>query len=464
MSRILLILLLLAGFYGFADTLRLAAIQKPPLRNPPEIIYVLSIKEEIAPPVRRKVQIGFDEAKKLNAGLILIHMNTYGGMLDAADSIRTLILTSQIPVWVFIDNNAASAGALISIACDSIYMRPGANIGAATVVDQSGKPLPDKYQSYMRSMMRSTAEAKGRDPQIAQAMVDPRIVIPGIVDSTMVLTFTTSEALKNGFCEGEAENISDILARYGFEKSTVITQKLTSIDKIIGFLINPFVSGLLILIIIGGIYFELQTPGIGFPSAAAIIAAILYFAPLYLEGLAAHWEILLFIAGIILLAVELFAIPGFGVAGISGIILMVTGLTLSLVDNMGFSFNAGGFEDLIKAFFTVITAAFLAIAGSFYISKRIFTRPVPLLGQLALTDTQEKEMGYTIADDHYSVMVGRTGTAVSLMRPSGNIRIGDEVYDATALSGFIEKGERVVVVRYENAQLFVKKVTSPSEG
>ncbi|MCK4361462.1 MAG: S49 family peptidase, partial [Bacteroidales bacterium] len=121
------------------------------------LVYKFDIKEEIAPPVLRKTQHAFKIARDTNADLILIHMNTYGGLLDAADSIRTIILQSKIPVYVFIDNNAASAGALISIACDSIYMRPGANIGAATVVSQTGEALPDKYQSYMRSMMRSTA-------------------------------------------------------------------------------------------------------------------------------------------------------------------------------------------------------------------------------------------------------------------------------------------------------------------
>jgi len=256
-------------------------------------VYKFDIKEEIAPPVWHHTQKAFDEAEELNFDLIIIHMNTYGGMLDAADSIRTAILKSDIPVYVFIDNNAASAGALISIACDSIYMHPGANIGAATVVDQSGKPLPDKYQSYMRSMMRSTAEASGRDPDIAQAMVDPRIYIEGISDTGQVLTFTAKEALKHNFCEGIAESIEEVMKLANIKEYTIIEQKLTVTDKIIKFLINPFVSGILIMIIIGGIYFELQTPGIGFPIAASVIAAIIYFAPLYIEGLAEHWEIVI---------------------------------------------------------------------------------------------------------------------------------------------------------------------------
>ncbi|HEX2976465.1 MAG TPA: hypothetical protein VHO68_11070, partial [Bacteroidales bacterium] len=132
-----------------------------------DLIYQFNIMEEIAPPVWRTTRKALDEARRLNADVIIIHLNTYGGMLESADSIRTALLQTPIPVWVFIDNNAASAGALISIACDSIYMRKGANIGAATVVDQEGKVVPDKYQSYMRSMMRSTAEATGRNADIA---------------------------------------------------------------------------------------------------------------------------------------------------------------------------------------------------------------------------------------------------------------------------------------------------------
>lgn len=228
-------------------------------------------------------------------------MNTYGGMVVYADSLRSMILNSRKPVWVFIDNNAASAGALISIACDRIYMREGANIGAATVVNQTGEAMPDKYQSYMRSMIRSTAEAQGRDtlvqgrdtvyrwkrnPHIAEAMVDQSIYIQGITDSGRVVTFTAREAMKYGFCDGMAESVDEVLKKEQVENYTIRSYHPTVTDRIIGFLINPVIQGLLIMVIVGGIYFELQTPGIGFPLAAALTACLLYFAPLYLEGFA----------------------------------------------------------------------------------------------------------------------------------------------------------------------------------
>jgi membrane-bound serine protease (ClpP class) len=418
-------------------------------------IYKFEIKEEIAPPVWHKTKKAFREAREFKTNLILIHMNTYGGMLDAADSIRTTILNSEIPVWVFIDNNAASAGALISIACDSIYMRSGANIGAATVVDQTGKPMPDKYQSYMRSMMRSTAEASGRDPDIAQAMVDPRFAIEGITDTGQVLTFTAQEAMKFNFCEGIAESVNEVLDLAKINDYQIIEQRLTVADKIIRFLINPFVSGILIMIIIGGIYFELQTPGIGFPSAAAVIAALLYFSPLYIEGLAEHWEIILFIVGVVLLAVEIFVTPGFGVPGILGIIFIVAGLALSMTDNMGFNFEGIKLKGLIKSLFIVIIAGFSALVLSFYFGRKLLTTTT--FGHFALDSVQKHEEGFSVSDSIYQNMVGKTGIAHTILRPAGKVAIEGDIFDATAETGYIEKETPVKVTGYQTGQLIVRK-------
>lgn len=419
-------------------------------------VYYFHIDEMIAPPVWHTTKVAIDNAHKENSDLILIHMNTYGGMLDAADSIRTKILNSDIPVYVFIDKNAASAGALISIACDSIYMAPGSNIGAATVVDQEGKVLPDKYQSYMRSMMRSTAEASGRDPQIAQAMVDPNIYVAGISDSGQVLTFTTSEAIANDFCEAEVINREEILKHAGIEQYEFVEHEVTATDKIIGWLINPMISGILIMIIIGGIYFELQSPGIGFPIAASIIAALLYFAPLYIEGLANNWEILIFVIGLILLAVEIFAIPGFGIFGILGITFMITGLSLSMVESVGPGFFDVDTSGLVKSFLIVIISFFVAIFGSIYLSKKLFSTTA--FGHLALDAVQSKDDGYTSALQSYKDLIGKKGKTYTVLRPSGKIVFENELYDATARSGMIEKDVDIIVKDYKNAQLIVEKI------
>jgi membrane-bound serine protease (ClpP class) len=419
------------------------------------LVYKFDIKENISPPALRRTQKAFDDADSLNVDFILLHLNTYGGMVDMADSMRTRIMQSKIPVIVFIDNNAASAGALISIACDQIYIRTGGNIGAATVVDQSGEVVPDKYQSYMRSMMRSTAEAKGRDPEIAQAMVDPSIFIEGIIDEGKVLTFTASEAVKNGFAEGIAENVDEVLLLAGIENYEIIEQKLTFIDRIINFLISPIISGLLIMLILGGIYFELQTPGVGFPILLAIIAAVLYFAPFYIERLASNFELLLFGIGFVLIAIEIFAIPGFGVTGVLGIVFVVSGLAFAMVGNRGFDFSGVPAADIVMAFMIVIIAFFASLVSSIYLSKKLLT--TSRFGEIALDAVQNKEDGFTSADSKMTQLIGKTGTAFTMLRPSGKIEIDDDIFDATALSGYIDKGEKIKVVKYETSQVFVMK-------
>ena len=440
------------------------------------LVYLYEIKENIAPPAWRLTQRAFEEAGEMDADIILIHLNTYGGMLDAADSIRTKILNSDIPVWVFIDNNAASAGALISIAADSIYMRPGGSIGAATVVNQTGEVVPDKFQSFMRSTMRATAESHGkdtvisgndtiitwhRDPSIAEAMVDPSIYVEGISDTGKVLTFTTEEAILHGFCEGPAETVEEVLEAADVGPTTIVRHQLTGLDKIIGFLLNPVISGILIMVLVGGIYFELQSPGIGFPLAAAVIAAILYFAPLYLEGLAENWELVIFIVGLLLIAVEIFAIPGFGVAGIAGIILVITGLTLAMVDNIVFELEWNiAFAEVIKRFFIVITSMFLSLILSLYLGKQLFTAKT--FAGLALERNLDTEDGFLGVESQQKELVGRTGIVESILRPAGKVVIDDEIYDAVSEYGFIDKDTKVRVTRYETGQIYVIKVDEES--
>ncbi|TVR40476.1 MAG: nodulation protein NfeD [Bacteroidia bacterium] len=454
---IFMTLLMVTGFSAVSSGERFDRVSELLEAEPDRtfLIYKYEIKQNIARPALHRTQRAFEEADSLNADIILLHLNTYGGQVDVADSIRTRIMQSRKPVIVFVDNNAASAGALISIAADRIYMRPGGNIGAATVVDQTGEVVPDKFQSYMRSMMRSTAEAKGRDPQIAQAMVDPSIEVEGVVEAGKVLTFTASEAMRWGFAEGMAENIEEVLELAGIERYEIIEQQLTMVDRIIQFLINPIVSGILIMLILGGIYFELQTPGIGFPIVAAISAALLYFAPLYIQGLATHYEIVLFVLGLILIAVELFAIPGFGVTGVLGAIFMISGLALAMVGNQGFDFTGVPMTDVVMAFMIVIIAFTLSIISSFYLGRRLFT--TNRFGELALNTVQETASGYTSADVTMKTLIGKNGVAFTMLRPSGKVEIDDDIYDATALTGFIDKGEPVRVVKYETSQVFVVK-------
>ncbi len=435
------------------------------------VIYKFDIKREIGSTSWVHTQSAFQEAENLKANAIILHLNTYGGQVVFADSIRTKILNSKTPVYVFIDNNAASAGALISIACDSIYMRPGANIGAATVVNQSGEKMPDKYQSYMRSTIRATAEAHGkdtiinkgdttlvwkRDPHIAEAMVDESIYIEGIIDTGKILTFTTLEAIKHGYCEAQAENIKEVIEKIGYTEYQLLSYKPTFYSGLKGFLTNPIFHGILILVIIGGLYFELQSPGIGFPLLASTIAAVLYFAPLYIDGLAANWEIIIFIIGIILIMLEIFVVPGFGITGISGIILVFAGLTLSLVDNVVFDFSNVPAKEMIMSLIIVSAGTFLSFIIGIPISQKLFTSGP--LAKVALQTSQKIEEGYLGVDSELINLTGCEGIAQTTLRPSGKVIIDDETYDAVSEIGMIDKGEKIKVTHYSSGQLYVIKI------
>jgi len=417
-------------------------------------VYYFTIDDVIAKPAQRITELAVREAENQQADILFLRLNTFGGELEAAESIRTLLLDAPMPVFVFIDKNAASAGALISIACDSIYMAQGASIGAASVVNQTGDVMPDKYQSYMRSMMRATAMATGRDPDIAQAMVDPDIEVKGISEKGKVLTLTTKEAIKLGFCEGEANSREEVMQLAGIEDYYFIEQNPSIIESIILFLLNPLVSGILIMIMIGGIYFELQTPGVGFPLVAALTAAALYFAPHYLHGLAEHWEILLFILGVGLVLLEIFVLPGFGVAGISGIILILTGLVLSMTPNFGFDFSFVPPTTIIKKIAIVIGFASVGFFISIWLGMKLVNAN-SRLGSIALKTELGKETGFISQDLTMNELVGKIGRAVTFLRPAGKVEIEDEVYDAISEFGLIDRDAEIKVIRFENSQLVV---------
>ena len=426
-------------------------------------VYLLEINDEIGAMTWQHTRRACQEAKESGADILLLHLNTYGGTVEHADSIRTSLLNFPCPVIAFIDNNAASAGALIALACDSVYMRPGASMGAATVVNQNAEAMPDKYQSYMRAMMRATAESHGktivnddtvwvRDPLIAEAMVDPRVVVPGLIDSTKVLTFTSQEAIKWGYCEGEATSVEDVLDKCGATDYEITQFEATWIDWLIGFFSNPAVQAVLIMHIVWGLYFELHSPGMGFPSAIAITSAVLYFLPLYITGIASSWIIILFVVGLILLVFEIFVIPGQGVAGILGAIAMFAALVGGLLE--GTSPSEIEMSDLFRALAIVGSGTVLAVILIFYLTSSRFG-PKFVRKHSELQASQLVEDGYIGVDMTPTQHIGKTAKAVTDMRLGGKIEIDGVIYDAVSISEFITAGSMVKVVKYENSQLYV---------
>lgn len=419
-------------------------------------VMVMEIKENIDPRMKRYVDLAIGHANSTEADIVIIEMDTYGGVLTDAKEIVDAIMRFEKPIWVFINADAASAGALISIACDSIYMAPGATIGAATVVESTGQKAPDKYQSYMRSIMRSTAEEKGRDPRIAEGMVDEQLDLDSISPPGQVITFSTTEAIQYGYCEAKVNSIEEILERNGVADYDLYRFNLSRTEKIIAFFLNPFISGILILVIIGGIYFELQTPGVGFPGFAALVALVLYLVPYYLNGLAANWEIIALFVGIALLALEIFVLPGFGIAGIAGISLMVMSMILIMLNNDWFDFGLVPTSSIIYATAATLGGiaggiALLFVGGSRLTQSRYFQR-------VALTDTQERAQGYT-SSFISEPMKEKVGKAYTVLRPSGKVMIDDQIYDAYTRGDYIDKDTEIIVVNDEGTSLQVRRHT-----
>lgn len=419
-------------------------------------IFILEINDNIFPAAWRQLDRALDQAEEANAGLFLLKLNTYGGAVHIADSMRSRILRSPIKTAVLIDNNAASAGALISIACDSIFMVPGAMIGAATVVDATGAQLPDKYQSYMRATMRSTAEHQGRDPKIAEAMVDDRIYIPGVIDSTKTLTFTTQEAIKNQYCDAEIKNLEQLISSLGGKEEKVISYKASPMEGLISFLLNPAITSALLIIIFAGIYFELQSPGVGFPILASMLAAILYFAPHYLEGLAENWEILMFFIGLSLLVVEVFVLPGTGIAGVLGGIFVLSSILMTLLYNQWFDFTFTPPGNLSSASLSLL----LTLIGSIVLIGFLGTRTgdSPWFKRIALQDTQNTSEGFTVKDKEAEPLISREAEAITDLKISGMIEVDGRRWDAITNGEFIEAGSRVKIIGQQTHYFIVKKI------
>ena len=346
------------------------------------------------------------DATSNNAVLTIFEIDTFGGLVDAADRIRKTILNAEMPTVAFIDKNAASAGALISYAADRIVMVPGASIGAATVVEGvGGEAAPDKYQSYMRGLMRSTAEANGRDPQIAESMVDPSIEVEGVSEEGKVLTLSATEAFELGVADQILTSTEEILSAYELESPSLVEHEETVTERVLRFIGSPVLQSILMLMILGGLYFELQTPGVGFPGLIALLGIALFFAPNYLLGLAEVWEILLFILGVGLIIVELFLFPGFGVAGISGVVLVFFSLIAALIGNVGLSFPP--ISSMMSSVYT-LAVTLMVFIGAAVMMGRMLPKSAAA-NVLVLAPELSSSEGYTSAQTH-SEYIGKVGT------------------------------------------------------
>ncbi len=416
-----------------------------------KVVYLGLIDGEIDLGLSPYLSRVISEAEKENADAVIFKINTFGGRVDAATQIKDAILASKVLTIAFINKRAISAGSLIALSCKKIAMVPGSSIGAATVVDQSGQKVGEKYQSYMRSEMRSTAERNGRRTDIAQGMVDERVVVEGLDDSTQLITLTSDEAKKYGIADTLVNDLDDVLEAFSFEGSEIKRINSNWAEDVVRFINNPIVSSLLIMIGLLGLYTEIKTPGWGLPGTVGLIALALFFGSSYILQLASIVEILLFVTGLILLAVEIFVIPGFGFAGIGGIVLIVAALFLALLGADPFI----DWDQVSVAIFQLTGALVLSLLVFFIILK--YLPKSSTFSKLVLAEEESADKGF-VSYPSDKELIGKEGIALTDLRPAGSAEFNGERIDVIADWDYIVKGKKIKVIRVEGIKVVVKEV------
>ncbi|MEX2467849.1 MAG: NfeD family protein [Gemmatimonadota bacterium] len=414
----------------------------------------------IAPFIERSLA----EAEAAGARFVVLDMDTPGGRVDAAQRITDALRDTDLPVYTLVNRRAFSAGALIALATDGIYMRPGSVIGAATPVDGSGQKAPEKIVSAMRSEMRTLAEEQGLDPAVAAAMVDEDIVVEGLVEAGKLLTLTTDDAVGIGYAL-EVEDLSALLEMFDAGSATVVTAEANWAERIVRFFSNPVVAPFLLTLGFLGLITEIKTPSFGMAGAAGLLSLSLFFGSHLIVGLAGLEDVLIFGAGLILIGVEIFLIPGFGLFGILGGIGILAGLYMSLLGSLPTTpdFTRAGLVLSTTIMFVLVTA--WAMIRSLPRSSRLAKSGIFLI------ERTERETGYESSHAR-SELVGALGTAVTDLRPSGTGLFGEERIDVVSESSWITQGTPIRILSAEGYRHVVREAeptelpqsNPPSEG
>jgi membrane-bound serine protease (ClpP class) len=420
----------------------------PVLRIPIEGVIELGL----APFVERSVR----EAEAMGASVIILDVETPGGRVDAAERIADAISDSSVPVFAYVNRRALSAGALISLAADGIFMRPGSVMGAATPVDGTGEKAPEKIVSAMRSAMRSLAEARGLDPAVAEAMVDEEVEIPGVVEAGRLLTLTTEEAVRLDYA-ASVETWDALMRALGTDGNEVLDMEVNWAERVVRFLSHPVVAPFLLSLGFLGLLVEIKTPGFGVAGGAGILALSLFFGSHLIIGLAGMEGILLFGAGLILVLVEVFLIPGVGVFGILGGVGMLTGVYMSLLGGLPTA------PDFARASGVLSSSLLLVLVSSWMLLRRLpSNRRLTRLG-IFLGEATDKETGYTSAVRR-AELVGQEGTALTDLRPAGTGLFGDERVDVVSESEWIEAGSPIRIISSEGYRHVVRLLRTPTSS
>lgn len=410
----------------------------------PSPVYIVPVKGAIDGGMQTFINRAYAEAEKNNAAVVLLEIDTPGGFVWSAVQIRNTIHRSKIPTIAFVEEGAISAGALIALVSETLVMAPGSTMGAAE--PQLGGQLADaKTLSYWVAQLEAAAEENGRDPLIARAMADATLEIPGVVKEGELLTLTPKRALELGMIDNILPDRQAVLEEYGFDENPRVELEPEFAEFFVRWITNPYVSTILLTVGLAGLVLEIFTVGFGIAGTIGLASLSLYFAGHIIAGLTGFEAILLFILGVILLAVETLVLPGFGVAGIGGVAALIASIIIaSPTVNHGVS-------SLVIAI--IGTGVLLAISVKFLPTRKVWKR-------LILGDRQVSEEGYNAPSTELRELVGLEGVSLTPLRPSGTVKIGDTRVDVVSQGGFIASGSKVKVVKVEGTRVVVERLES----
>src|SRR5688572_2604292 len=418
------------------------------------LVYVAPIEGIIDLGLAPFVQRVLDEAAAAGAAAVVLEINTFGGRVDAAVQIRDALLNAKVPTVAYVNRRAISAGALISLAAEHLVMAPGGTIGAAAPVmaGQPGggaaQPVSEKTVSYVRKEFRATAESRKRPALIAEAMVDPDVAIRGVIEKGKLLTLTTDEALKHKVAEHRADSLEAALERVGITGAELRRVSPNWAENVVRFLTHPVLSSLLVTLGMLGILIELRSPGFGVAGAVGVGALAAFFWGHWLVQLAGWGELLLALGGIVLLLVEFFVIPGFGFAGILGILALLGALIMSVVG------SGATPEFLMLAAGRILLALLAALAASFVLLR--FMPRTPFGRRLILQSDLGAGHEYGSAPESDLRWLGKRGRTTSPLRPAGIVDIEGVRLDVVSEGELVEPGTPVEVIRVDGNRIVVR--------
>ncbi len=445
-----LLIFLFPVLYGFSESRGGGAAE----------VYTIPVSGEIERGLAYFISRVVKEAESGSADAIILIMDTPGGDFASTESIMRVLLNSSVPTYTYVKGHAFSAGAFIAVSTRHIYMAPATVIGAATPVSggpggpaEMGEAVEQKITSGIRAIMRAAAEENEHPLELVEAMVDRDVEIEGVIEKGKLLTLTNRQAEDAGLSAGTFESLEALIEHLFGENTKVVSTEISWAENLARILTSSGARSMLLMLGLLGLYMEARTPGIGIAGAAAGICFVLFFFGHYAAGLAGWEELLLFLAGAVFLTLELFVIPGFGVAGVLGILLILASIVMAMVglpQAPGIPWWSGAqFE---QAFRTLGTALAGSIAAAAIFFRFILPR-TPMWNIISLGASEQKAEGFQVPSR--LEYLGKSGEARTMLRPSGKVEVLGEVLDAVTEGELIKKGEKIRVDRVEGNRIVV---------